>query len=85
MKNPKERRKLSVFIAVQDVEDVIKNCLDSVSWADEILVVDGGSKDRTPDICRQYANVRLLFHEYGNSGLQQSWGIQSAHMNGYSK
>jgi len=40
---------------VRDNEDTIEACLDSIyPWVDEIIVVDTGSKDRTPEICRRF-------------------------------
>lgn len=46
---------LSVIIIAQDEEDRIETCLASVSGiADEIIVLDSGSTDRTVEICRRY-------------------------------
>jgi len=40
---------------VRDNEDTIEACLASVRpWVDEIIVVDTGSLDRTPEICRRF-------------------------------
>jgi (heptosyl)LPS beta-1,4-glucosyltransferase len=38
---------LSVVICARDEESVIERCLASVSWADELLVLDSGSTDGT--------------------------------------
>ena len=46
--------KLSVAIIVRDEEARIGDCLESVRWADEIVVVDTGSGDRTLEICHKY-------------------------------
>lgn len=47
--------KLSVALATHNEENNIKECLDSVKEiADEIVVVDGGSKDRTVDIAKSF-------------------------------
>ena len=46
--------KLSVVIITKNNEQIIRNCLESVKWADEIVIVDSGSVDQTIDICRQY-------------------------------
>jgi glycosyltransferase involved in cell wall biosynthesis len=43
---------LSVIVITKDEEAVIQRCLESVVWADEIVVVDSGSTDRTQEICR---------------------------------
>tara|TARA_R110000868_G_scaffold376770_1_gene641855 strand:+ start:2389 stop:7095 length:4707 start_codon:yes stop_codon:yes gene_type:complete len=46
---------LSLCMIVRDNEDTIGPCLESIRpWVDEIIIVDTGSKDRTPDICREY-------------------------------
>jgi glycosyltransferase involved in cell wall biosynthesis len=46
--------KVSVAIITRDEEAYIGDCLDSVRWADELVVVDTGSGDRTLEICRKY-------------------------------
>lgn len=46
--------KLSACLIVRNNEDTIRPCLDSVKpWVDEMVVVDTGSTDATPDICRE--------------------------------
>jgi (heptosyl)LPS beta-1,4-glucosyltransferase len=46
--------KLSVTVITRDEEAQIGDCLDSVRWADEIVIVDTGSADHTREICRKY-------------------------------
>ena len=47
--------KLSVAIATYNEEKNIGRCLASIAdWVSEIVVVDGSSADRTPDIAREY-------------------------------
>ncbi len=43
---------LSVIIIAKNAEATIRRCLESIAWADEIVVVEHGSTDRTVDICR---------------------------------
>ncbi len=45
-----ERSGVSVVVIAQDEESNIGPCLESVGWADEVVVVDGGSRDRTAEI-----------------------------------
>ncbi len=52
--------RISVTIITKNEERNIARCLDSVRWADEIVVVDSGSEDRTKEICRQY---NCVLHE----------------------
>lgn len=47
---------LSVVVLTKNEENRIKACLESVKWADEIIVVDNGSKDKTLEIAKQYTN-----------------------------
>jgi len=43
---------LSVIVIVKNEAAVIRRCLESVAWADEIVVLDSGSTDATVEICR---------------------------------
>lgn len=47
---------LSVAIITYNEEDNIGDALESVKWADEIVVIDSFSTDRTQEICRQYTD-----------------------------
>lgn len=46
--------RLSVFLITRNEAHNIAACLESVAWADEIVVVDSGSSDETVSICRRY-------------------------------
>ena len=49
-----ERAKLSVTMIACNEEKRVRAALESVKWADEIVVVDSFSADRTVEICREY-------------------------------
>lgn len=49
-----DRLKLSVFIMTFNEKAKIKDCLESVKWADEIVVMDSFSTDGTVEMCREY-------------------------------
>lgn len=57
---PRGRQRISCFVVCQDEEQDILGCLESVAWCDEIIVVDGGSRDRTVELCRQF--TEHVFH-----------------------
>lgn len=68
----------SVVILTRNEEVRIARCLDSVRWADEIVVVDGLSTDRTVEICRQFG-ARVISHEFGGSFAEErNLGMQHA-------
>jgi len=50
---------VSVAMIATDEEDRIDRALASVAWADQVVLVDGGSSDRTPEIARE-AGARVL-------------------------
>jgi glycosyltransferase involved in cell wall biosynthesis len=50
--------KLSVIIIVKDEEEIIKDCLKSAAWADEIVLVDTGSIDKTLEIAKSASLTR---------------------------
>jgi len=50
----------------------VRETLESVKWADEILIVDSFSTDRTLEIGREYG-ARIIQHEYLNSARQKNW------------
>jgi len=59
-------------------ESKIRRCLESVKWADEIVIVDGYSTDGTIDICRQY-NAKIIQHKFdGSFDTDCNIGIENA-------
>ena len=66
--------KLSVLLPTFNNGEIVRHALESVSWADEILVVDSFSTDDTLDICREYG-ARVIQHEYIQSAKQKNWAI----------
>ena len=73
------RRPLTVIIPTYNEEATIADCLASVRFADEVLVVDSFSTDGTVRLARE-AGARVLQHEYVYSARQKNWAIpQAAH------
>jgi len=54
---------LSVCIITGNEEANVRHCLESVAWADEIVVVDSFSADRTPEIAREFTD-RVFQHRW---------------------
>ncbi len=53
--------KLSIAIIVKNEEKCLRDCLESVKDADEIVVVDTGSTDKTVEIAKEYTDKILYF------------------------
>jgi glycosyltransferase involved in cell wall biosynthesis len=64
--------RLSVILITQDESADIRACLDSVRWADEIVVVDGGSRDDTIAICREYTDKVYVSEDWPGFGPQKN-------------
>ncbi len=67
---PSGRATLSAVVLTKNEEPRIARCLASVRWADEIIVVDGMSTDRTVEICRRFG-ARVVPHAFEGSFAQE--------------
>lgn len=54
------KKDISVVIITKNEERNIRRCLESVKWADEIIVVDSYSDDRTVEIAKGYTDKVYL-------------------------
>ena len=73
-----EREHLSVVVLTKNEEPRIARCLESVRWADEVIVIDGESTDRTVEICRQFG-ARVIPHRFeGSFAQERNLGLESA-------
>ena len=68
---------ISVAIITLNEEANIRRCLEGVRWADEIIVVDCGSTDRTLKICEEYG-CRVFNHEWEGYARQKDFAIGKA-------
>jgi glycosyltransferase involved in cell wall biosynthesis len=68
------REQVTALIPAFNSEKGIRELLDNLKWADQILVVDSFSTDKTPDICRELG-ADVIQHEYINSAKQKNWAI----------
>ncbi len=59
---------LSVVVITKNEENRIKACLESVKWADEIIVVDNGSDDKTLKIAKNYTDkiFEVKLHDFAS-------------------
>lgn len=69
--------RLTVVIITKDEEENIRACLENVAWADEIIIVDSESDDRTREICREFTNL-IFVKKMEGFGAQKQFGIEKA-------
>ncbi|MCD6138698.1 MAG: glycosyltransferase family 2 protein [Deltaproteobacteria bacterium] len=69
--------KLSVVVITHNEEDNIGRCLESVKWADEIIVVDSFSTDRTVQIAEKYTK-KVFQKAWEGYGRQKNYALSKA-------
>jgi glycosyltransferase involved in cell wall biosynthesis len=72
-----DHRPLTVIVPTLNEEEMLPACLESVRFADEILVVDSFSTDRTGAIARA-AGARFLQNRFVDFSTQKNWAIARA-------
>lgn len=65
---------ISAFIVCKNEAASIERCLASLSWCDEIVVVDSGSTDATLEICRRH-DARIAYREWTGYVEQKSHAL----------
>jgi len=67
---------LSVLIPTRDEERNLAACLDSVAWADEVVVLDSGSTDRTAEIARA-RGARIVERTFDDFAAHKNWALDN--------
>lgn len=70
---------LTAVIIARNEENKIADAVESVSWADEVIVVDSGSVDKTPDIAKMLGAAVIKtsgknYSDWRNDGLKNAQG-----------
>ena len=69
---------LSVIVIVKNEEHDIRDCLQSVTWADEIIVLDSGSFDNTLSIAKEYTEKIYTAPDWQGFGVQKNRALAYA-------
>lgn len=69
--------KLTVTVITHNEAEHIEAALESVAWADEIIVIDSRSSDRTVELARRYAS-RLEIRDWPGYGTQKNYAAALA-------
>jgi hypothetical protein len=71
------RTPLSACLIVQDEEQRLPDCLASIAFCEEIIVVDSGSRDRTVEIARS-AGATVIEQPWGGYAAQRNFALDHA-------
>lgn len=69
---------LSAVIIVKNAAPYLQRCLESVRFADEIIVLDSGSDDGTPDIARTFTDKVFVDPHWPGFGIQKNRALAYA-------
>lgn len=62
---------LSAVLIVKDEESALPQCLQTLSWVDEIVILDAGSSDRTVEIAKQFTDKVFIGPNWQGYGVQR--------------
>ncbi len=68
---------ISAVIIACDEEKKIEECLRSIDWVDEIILVDAESKDKTAEIAKRY-RAKVYQRVFDNFSNQKNYGLREA-------
>ena len=69
--------RLTVAVITWNEEARLRRCLESVAWADEIVVVDAASTDKTATIAREFTD-HVFVHPWEGFARQKNWAVERA-------
>lgn len=69
---------MSAIVLTKNEEDRIERCLSSLVSLDEIIVIDSGSLDKTLDIAKSFAHVKIINTEWLGFSKTKDVGISQA-------
>jgi len=71
------RARLSVTVITLNEEDALRRCLESVAWADEIVVVDAESSDKTVEVARAFTDA-VFVRPWPGFAAQKNFALDHA-------
>jgi len=71
-----EKHPVSILILTKDEEVNLPRCLESFSWADDVVVFDSYSDDRTCEIAEEFG-ARVIKRKFDNWSTHQNWAVEN--------
>ena len=73
------KEKISVIILTKNSEKYLEKVLKSVEFADEVIIYDSGSKDRTLEIAKKFKNIKIFIDtNWEGFGKQKQKAVEKA-------
>lgn len=72
------KQKLSVVVITYNEIEYISDCINSILFADEIIVVDSYSKDGTWEFLQSHPKIKAIQHPFENFTKQKSFALEQA-------
>ncbi len=72
-----ERPPISACVITFNEEKNIRDCLESIKWVEDIVIVDSLSQDNTVNVCREYTN-RVFQKEWQGHVKQKNCALDHA-------
>lgn len=79
METTPSRCRVTAIVLTRDEEMNIEPCLQSLAWADEVVIADSFSTDRTLELAqRARPDVRAIQRAFTDFGDQRNWAMDNA-------
>lgn len=78
LKDKTTKNKVSIVIITKNEEKNISRCLDNLIWADEVVIIDDFSKDKTKELAIEYENVQFYQNKFEDFASQRNFGLNLA-------
>lgn len=72
------KQKISALVITYNENGYIQNCIRSLRFADEIIVVDSYSTDGTYEFLKAHPKVKVIQHPFKNYTAQKAFALQQA-------
>ena len=77
MSTPGNQIKISCVIITYNEEENLSDCLNSINWCDEIIIVDSGSSDKTVEIAEKFG-AKVFKKDFAGYGEQKQYAVSLA-------
>ncbi len=76
--NKSKKDLLSALVISFNEEDNIENVIENLDFADEIIIVDSFSTDKTVEIIKKFKHVKLIQNKFKNFSKQRNFALEQA-------